>query len=184
MAKQTVNIGTAPNANDGDYIRDAFDKCNENFDELYNADTALDARIDTLEAGATTFASAGEFRTGTEAAKVLSPDTVFDAAAFVVIADDATVTPDFGAGFNFTWAIAGNRTLANPTNAKEGQTGVIRVTQDGTGSRTISGFGSNYRFAGGTDVVLSTAASSIDLLFYQVLPGGLVFLTAQKAIAP
>ena len=36
MAKQTVNIGTAPNDGTGDPLRTAFDKCNDNFDELYS----------------------------------------------------------------------------------------------------------------------------------------------------
>ena len=35
MTKQTINLGT-PNGKDGDLIRDAFDKVNDNFDELYN----------------------------------------------------------------------------------------------------------------------------------------------------
>lgn len=35
MAKQTINIGTALNAKDGDTVRDAFNKTNQNFDELY-----------------------------------------------------------------------------------------------------------------------------------------------------
>lgn len=35
MAKQTINIGTSANSKDGDLIRDAFNKVNQNFDELY-----------------------------------------------------------------------------------------------------------------------------------------------------
>ena len=35
MAKQTINLGT-PNGKDGDIIRDAFQKVNQNFTELYN----------------------------------------------------------------------------------------------------------------------------------------------------
>ncbi len=35
MAKQTINIGTALNAKDGDTVRDAFNKVNQNFTELY-----------------------------------------------------------------------------------------------------------------------------------------------------
>jgi hypothetical protein len=128
-------------------------------------------------------AAGADFRTGTDATKALTADAAWDAAAFVALTDGATVTPDFAAGLNFTWTIAGNRTLANPSSAKEGQTGVIQVTQDGTGSRTISAYGNQYRFAGGTDIVLSTAAGAIDLLFYVVLPGPLIFLSAQKAIA-
>ena len=38
MAKQTINIGTTANDGTGDPIRDAFDKCNDNFDELYTDD--------------------------------------------------------------------------------------------------------------------------------------------------
>lgn len=37
MAKQTINIGSAPNDGTGDTARDAFDKVNDNFDELYAA---------------------------------------------------------------------------------------------------------------------------------------------------
>jgi hypothetical protein len=35
MAKQTVNIGTAANDGTGDPLRTAFDKVNDNFDEVY-----------------------------------------------------------------------------------------------------------------------------------------------------
>jgi len=35
MAKQTINIGTVANDGTGDALRDAFDKVNDNFDELY-----------------------------------------------------------------------------------------------------------------------------------------------------
>jgi hypothetical protein len=35
MAKQTINIGSVPNDGTGDPIRDSFDKCNDNFNELY-----------------------------------------------------------------------------------------------------------------------------------------------------
>lgn len=35
MAQQTIGIGTTANDGTGDPIRDAFDKCNDNFTELY-----------------------------------------------------------------------------------------------------------------------------------------------------
>jgi hypothetical protein len=35
MAKKTINIGTSPNARDGDTLRVAFNKVNENFNEIY-----------------------------------------------------------------------------------------------------------------------------------------------------
>lgn len=37
MAKQTINIGASPNDGTGDPLRDAFNKTNDNFDELYDA---------------------------------------------------------------------------------------------------------------------------------------------------
>lgn len=37
MAQQTIDIGAAPNDGTGDPIRDAFDKCNDNFTELYGS---------------------------------------------------------------------------------------------------------------------------------------------------
>ena len=49
MAKQTVNIGTSENKGDGDPLRTAFQKINENFDELYtgnfNAETDIKGSI-------------------------------------------------------------------------------------------------------------------------------------------
>ncbi len=35
MAKQTIALGAAPNDGTGDALRTAFDKANDNFDELY-----------------------------------------------------------------------------------------------------------------------------------------------------
>lgn len=41
MAQQTIGIGTSANDGTGDTIRDAFDKCNDNFTELYTGLTGL-----------------------------------------------------------------------------------------------------------------------------------------------
>lgn len=40
-AKQVINIGTSANDGTGDYLRDGGDKINDNFTELYDADTAI-----------------------------------------------------------------------------------------------------------------------------------------------
>jgi predicted metalloprotease len=37
MALKLVNIGTSVNSKDGDVLRTAFDKINQNFTELYNS---------------------------------------------------------------------------------------------------------------------------------------------------
>lgn len=38
MAKQTINIGSSANDGTGDLLRNAFDKANDNFTELYNGE--------------------------------------------------------------------------------------------------------------------------------------------------
>lgn len=49
MAKQTINIGTSPNDGTGDTLRDAYDKCNDNFTELYNDVAALGAPLELAD---------------------------------------------------------------------------------------------------------------------------------------
>jgi len=83
------------------------------------------------------------------------------------LTDGATITPDFAAANNFSLTIGGNRTLANPTNLTAGQSGVIVITQDGTGSRTLA-YGSYFKFASGTAPSLTTTASAVDVLAYYV----------------
>ena len=61
--------------------------------------------------------------------------------------------------------MGGNRTLANPTNITAGQSGIIVITQDSTGSRTLS-YGSYWKFAGGTAPTLTTTANAVDVLAY------------------
>jgi hypothetical protein len=89
------------------------------------------------------------------------------AVEIATLTDAATITPDFGANQNFTVTLAGNRTLANPTNIVVGQTGSIFVVQDGTGSRTLS-FGTYYDFVGGTAPTLSSGAAAVDRIDYIV----------------
>ncbi len=85
----------------------------------------------------------------------------------VTLTDGATITPDFDASNHFQVTLGGNRTLANPTNVVAGQSGVIRVVQDGTGSRTLA-YGSNWKFSNGAAPVLTTTANAVDLLVYFV----------------
>ena len=37
MAQQIINVGAVPNDNAGDPLRIAYQKCNNNFDELYES---------------------------------------------------------------------------------------------------------------------------------------------------
>lgn len=98
--------------------------------------------------------------------KVLSVRTIWDAAAPVALTDAATIAVDLNTGVNFTVTLGGNRTLGNPTNTKPGQSGVIRVAQDGTGGRTLA-FGSNWR-PGSPAFSIGTAANRVNFLSYYV----------------
>ena len=61
--------------------------------------------------------------------------------------------------------IAGNRTMAAPTNIPQGRFISVRVKQDGTGSRTLS-WNTVFKFPGGTAPTLSTAANAVDLFIF------------------
>ena len=84
----------------------------------------------------------------------------------VALTDAATIAVDLSLGNNFSVTLGGNRILGDPTNVTAGQSGVIVVTQDGTGSRTLSYEGTKYKFAGGTAPTLTTTASAVDVLAY------------------
>jgi len=87
--------------------------------------------------------------------------------AVIALTDAATITPDFAASNNFSLAIGGNRTLANPTNITVGQSGAIAITQDATGGRTLS-FGNYWKFSGGAAPSLTTTGNAVDILVYYV----------------
>lgn len=98
------------------------------------------------------------------------------------LTDGSTINIDMSDNNFFKVTLGGNRTLANPTNMVVGQTGRIRVNQDGTGSRTLA-FGSYYKFAGGTAPTLTTTASASDLLYYEVLSSTEIFISSALDIS-
>ena len=52
MAKQTVNIGAVANDGTGDQLRNAFDKLNDNFDEVYGNNFVTEAMLNDDIVGA------------------------------------------------------------------------------------------------------------------------------------
>jgi hypothetical protein len=83
----------------------------------------------------------------------------------LALLDGATINVNAALANTFRVTLAGNRTLANPTNLTDGQHLFFRVKQDGTGSRTLA-YGSKYKFPGGS-ATLSTTASSLDIISCQ-----------------
>lgn len=142
--------------------------------------------VTTIAAGAvsytkvagTALATASEYRSNT-ASKILNANAVWSAADLVALTDAATVAVDMSTGINFTLTLAGNRTLGQPQNPKVGQSGVIYVVQSG-GGNTL-GYHGDYKFAGGTPPVLSTAAGAVDRLTYFVRSSTHIDIDISKA---
>lgn len=98
---------------------------------------------------------------------VVQSFTAGQSGAVSALTDGATITPDFAVANNFSVTLGGNRTLANPNNMVAGQSGVIKITQDATGSRTLA-FGSYWDFAAGVAPTLTTTPNAVDILAYYV----------------
>ena len=77
----------------------------------------------------------------------------------------ATLNTDASAGDIFDVTLTGNATLANPTNPVSGKTLRWRITQDGTGSRTVT-LGNKFVIptSATSPLPFSTAASKMDVL--------------------
>ena len=90
-------------------------------------------------------------------------------APIVTLADATSVVPDLNTSNVFAVTLAGNRTLAAPTNTSTniGASGHIFIIQDDTGDRTLS-YNSVYQFSQGGVPVLTTASAAVDILFYAV----------------
>ena len=112
-------------------------------------------------------ATAEEVATGTEDAKIVTPlamanvtNSVF--SGIQTASDGATVTFDLGNGIyrKHKVVLGGNRTLAL-LNASVGQTFIIDLIQDATGSRTVTWF-TTIKWVYGSAPTLTTTANKID----------------------
>lgn len=106
-----------------------------------------------------------------------STDTVTGAKTFAktvqtvtVATDGATVTFDLSLGNIHTVTLGGNRTLAL-SNGSTGQVFIIRLVQDGTGSRTVTWF-STIKWPGAVTPTLTTTASKTDVFGFVTTGSG------------
>jgi len=75
--------------------------------------------------------------------------------------DGSTITFDLNSSNTHSVTLGGNRTLAL-SNASVGQKFIIRLTQDGSGSRTVTFF-NTIKWAGGVAPTLTTTANKTDV---------------------
>jgi hypothetical protein len=122
--------------------------------------------------GVSSTATAYQYTSGTTTTSVLSPAVVWAAAAPVTLIDASPINIDMSTGINFTVTltagIGATRQLANPTNAKPGQTGWIQVTQSATGNNAVT-FGNQWHFSTGTVTTVSNTANVSDLIYYTAI---------------
>ena len=130
MAKQTVNIGSSANDGTGDQLRVAFDKLNDNFDEVYgnnfvtsgmlNSDVvSYDKLDDEFTTSAAISASAVDFSSAAVFTKTLTANTTLTFS-------------NVSTGMVKTLVISGDFTLTFPSGVK-----TLNGTYSGTATNNV-----------------------------------------------
>ena len=131
MTKQRINVGTGVNTGTGDTLRSAMEKCNNNFDELYDL-IGQDSTGKSIDISGNTISS-----TFTNTDINISPngtgDTVIDSDLVVntIKSDDsAQVTVEDGLTVNGTVVMLSNLPTSNPNNAGQlwNDSGTLKVS--------------------------------------------------------
>jgi len=97
---------------------------------------------------------------------------------YITLTDGATVEVDLRKGSKFQLTLGGNRTLtlASPPSGKTwaGKTFIMRITQDATGSRSISSLfiGYTLKYQDGVAFTLTPTANKTDKIGFEVLNDG------------
>ena len=130
-------------------------------------------------------ATAAEYIANSAPTKMLTPGAAWGAAAPLPIAvAGSTYTPTLNLASDFYMSVgAVGLTMANPSGGKPGQKGVIYIQQDAAGGRTITTWGSNWKFPGGVKPTLSTGSFAIDIISYTMYDSAQAYCTFQQGFA-
>ena len=154
--------GTSVNLATGAIATRAIGVCAENI-----PDTSLaDLRYDQLSASQTITGA----KTHTSLIESNSSIKVSSGRAYAVpysVAYAASIILSMNESNTFFVTLTGNGTLGFPVKGQPGQSGLIYVYQDGTGSRTLS-YVSCWNFSGGTAPTATTTANAVDIISYNV----------------
>ncbi len=85
-----------------------------------------------------------------------------------------TLTLDFEASNYFEISLTENITTVTINNTGKPGTRVVKFKQDATGGRTVTGY-TSVNWVGGTEVVITTAANSVDFVTFVVDSAGVMF---------
>lgn len=133
MAQQTINIGTTANDGTGDPLRTAFDKANDNFNEVYGNDFTTYSRLGTeFKTSASIAASDVDFSSAQIFTKTLTADTTFTFSnASIGMVKDLIITGSFTPTFP-----AGSKVVAGTYNGAVSN--LIQVVVAGSGDYWLS----------------------------------------------
>jgi len=125
------------------------------------AGTLLTGTSAALAAGGTAVARRAR---GVLALQATTVEQAAVAPAVVGLTDAPTIAVDASHGNDFRVTIAGNRTIANPSNPSPGQQIIVQITQGPGGGFSVA-WGTAYEFSDGLpQPVLSSQAGKTDLL--------------------
>lgn len=128
-------------------------------------------------------ASAADVRAGVAADVAATPAALRLAGAFQTLTDAATIAWDAALGFNARVTLGGNRTMGAPTNLQDGLTYSLEITQDGTGSRTLS-WNAIFDWGDIGAPTLSTGVGKVDFAYGQYSSAtGKLHMSFRKAAA-
>jgi hypothetical protein len=144
MAKQLINIGTLPNDNTGDPIRDGGDKINDNFNEIYGAigdGSTLSIDVSNPVNGEALIynSSTGKFESNSIGA-VLSTLTITDDSSSSIGIDLTTDQLDVTGGLGIVSSVTGNQLKLDIDQS-------IVITQTGTetlSNKTLDGLSNTF----------------------------------------
>ncbi|MCK5603829.1 hypothetical protein KAR91_18215 [Candidatus Pacearchaeota archaeon] len=126
-------------------------------------DTTVGAMAVTLELEIGVNVQAYDVNTAkTDVAQEYTATQNFNATA---LTDAATISWNLSVNQVAKVTLEDNRILGAPTNQADGATYILRVIQDGTGSRTLT-YNATFKFPGGTAPTLSTGAGAVDILTF------------------
>ena len=171
----TIATAAFPVANSGYIIAPiAYNRANAAYDQgtaLSGAvTTANNTAIAAFTKANTAVTNGAAYIGSTIIADTISANTITATKAYMNVyslTDAAVINVNFNLSNNFNVTLGGARTLANPTNTSIGQSGIIYISQDGTGGRVLA-FGSNWKFPGNIAPTLTITANAVDAIVYSV----------------
>lgn len=164
---KTRTYSTGSNITASNY-NDDRDEIIAGVNDITNAQINANAGIATTKISGTAVTLAGSESLSNKT--LVKPTVTASLQTLKADTDGSTITFDLDESNIHSVTLGGNRILALD-NADAGQAFVIRLTQDGTGSRTVTWF-STIKWAGGSAPTLTTTAGATDVFGFICTSGG------------